>query len=506
MKNITELFLNAADKFPDNVAIIEKDKQITYKELKLEVEQTAAYYLNKGIRQGDRVLIFVPMSIDLYRIVLSLFYIGASAVFLDEWVTKKRMELCCNIADCRGFVGILKARVIGLFSSELRKIPVKTGIKFTKSKSATLQEVSPDQTALITFTTGSTGTPKAADRSHIFLKEQFNALLDEINPQPEDIDMTVLPIVLFVNLGIGCTSVIADYNGSKPDSLQPEKIISQIKKHQINRITASPFFIKALSTRMIKDKVNLNSIQKIFTGGAPVFPAEAKIYSQAFPKSISTIVYGSTESEPISSIKVNELLTDYTNVTQNGLCVGEIYHKTELKIIKILKESITVDSETELEKMETSSDEIGEIIVAGPHVLKKYFNNPEAFKQSKVVSPKKIWHRTGDSGQLINRKLFLTGRCGQLIHFESRVISPFIYENILMGVEGVEIGTILKVKYKIVIVIEPKKGYDESRVNQNLATEIPEFSKVRIISKIPRDPRHNSKIDYPKLLKLLKHN
>ncbi|NJM17110.1 MAG: hypothetical protein HC896_18550 [Bacteroidales bacterium] len=80
-----------------------------------------------------------------------------------------------------------------------------------------MSNVEPHATALITFTTGSTGTPKAADRSHAFLKEQFNALLDEIKPSANDVDMPVLPIVLFVNLGVGCTSVIADFNVAEPN-------------------------------------------------------------------------------------------------------------------------------------------------------------------------------------------------------------------------------------------------------------------------------------------------
>ncbi len=383
MKNITELFLSAASKFPNNIAIIEKDKKISYQDLKTQVEQTAAYFLKKGIRQGDRVLIFVPMSIDLYRIVLALFYIGAAAVFLDEWVSKKRMEICCNIAQCQGFSGIFKARVIALFSSELRKIPVKTGTKFSTENKAKLQEVDAQQTALITFTTGSTGTPKAADRSHNFLKEQFNALLDEINPQPEDIDMTVLPIVLFVNLGIGCTSVIANYNGSKPDTLDPEKIIKQIKKHKINRITASPFFIKAMAKKMLAHKIKLPTVSKIFTGGAPVFPAEAELYKAAFPSTLSTIVYGSTESEPISSIKVTDLLSQFKNVSTNGLAVGKIYHKTELSIIKIVDKEISVASENELAKLEISPGEIGEIIVTGPHVLKNILITSQLLNEAK---------------------------------------------------------------------------------------------------------------------------
>ena len=73
-------------------------------------------------------MIFVPMSIDLYRIVLAIFSMGATAVFLDEWVNKNRLEICCQLADCNGFIGTSKARLSGYFLQELRKIPIKLSI------------------------------------------------------------------------------------------------------------------------------------------------------------------------------------------------------------------------------------------------------------------------------------------------------------------------------------------------------------------------------------------
>lgn len=82
--NIMDYFYIAAKKYPNRIAIIEKNKEISFSKLEKEVEITVSYFQSKGIKKGDRVLIFVPMSIDLYRIVMALFSIGAIAVFLDE--------------------------------------------------------------------------------------------------------------------------------------------------------------------------------------------------------------------------------------------------------------------------------------------------------------------------------------------------------------------------------------------------------------------------------------
>ena len=135
------------------------------------------------------------MGIDLYKIVLALFKIGATAVFLDEWVNKSRMELCCEVAQCNAFIGIFKARVLSIFSTELRKIPIKLGTQIPASKPAQtiIGEVNLTDIALITFTTGTTGKPKAAKRTHEFLQEQFNALTDKMQPQADDVVLTMLP-------------------------------------------------------------------------------------------------------------------------------------------------------------------------------------------------------------------------------------------------------------------------------------------------------------------------
>jgi len=494
--NISKLFIDASEQYPDRLAIIDPSRSITYADLRKDVEETAAYFRSKGIQKGDRVLVFVPMSVDLYRIVLALFYCGATAVFLDAWVNKKRMELCCEIAACKGFIGVPKARIYALFSKELRRIPIKLKLKKQLSNRGDMEDVGPDDSALITFTTGSTGRPKAADRTHGFLKEQFDALIDEIDPQVSDVDMPVLPIVLFVNLGVGCTSVIADFKMSKPESMIPEKLVHQIQQHRVNRITASPFIVEQLA-KLTENKNAFNKIEKVFTGGAPVFPLQAKLLSNTFKNASVNIVYGSTESEPISSIEARELMLKESHLS-DGLPVGQVYHKAEVRVIKITEDAIPTPNLDTFNALRVAEGEIGEIIVSGPHVLQRYFNNDEAFKQNKIVVGDTIWHRTGDSGMLKGNQLFLTGRCQQLMYHENRTLSPFIIENQLQNIEGISMGTLLKINGQLILVIEGKVNDETLAAN---CTSIPHDSIVK--TTIPRDPRHNSKIDYPALKQLL---
>jgi olefin beta-lactone synthetase len=503
-QNIASLFYEAAKKYPNKAAIIYQNQPIRFADLEREVQQQAAYFKAKGIQRGDRVLIFVPMSRDLYRIVLALFSIGATAVFLDEWVSFKRMEWCCEIASCKAFIGGWKVRVLALFSKVLRKVPIHLGLDYAAELGSKtfLENVQSIDTALITFTTGSTGMPKAAKRTHGFLKAQFEALIEKIEPQPDDVDMPVLPIVLLINLGAGCTSVIADFKSSQPHRLNPAKVFRQIEQFGVNRLVASPFFVKQIALHAIANPLKINTLNKIFTGGAPVFPNEAALYDKAFPEAIIQIVYGSTEAEPISNIDAKSLINSAKNALESGLNVGIPYHKAEVRIISIEDNVLIINDIDALNALTQPEKTIGEIIVKGAHVLRAYFNNDEALRRNKIFMGDDCWHRTGDSGYLENGMLYLTGRCAALIPYQGEILSPFMYENYLQSIKGVEVATILKQKDAIIAFVEAKKTFHESIKNeiQAAATAI---TQVRFVQKMPRDLRHHSKIDYEQLKKIM---
>ena len=492
--NITNLFFKAAETYPTKPAIIEIKQDISFAELAKQVKFTAAYFKRAGICKGDRVMVFVPMSINLYRIVLALFHIGAVAVFLDEWASLERLRVACRLADCRGFIGTRKSRMLAFFFPELRRIPIKLSLNTRLKEDLRPLNVEANHSALITFTTGSTGIPKAADRSHGFLAAQFKALIKEVDPQTEDVDMPVLPIVLFLNLGIGCTSVIADFNARKVQTIAPEKIFQQIKKHQVNRITASPFFVKSLSEYCLSHPTHLPSLKKLITGGAPVFPSEAALYLKAFDSLDVQIVYGSTEAEPISSISAKELCTQYAQL-DFGLAVGAPFEDINLKIIAIDETAIPTLNPEEFEEKVLPDGQIGEIVVSGDHVLKRYFRNEAAFQLNKIRVDETIWHRTGDSGRLVDGNMFLTGRCKELISTDQGYLSSFLVESQLNAISGVTMGTLLKVDQQAVLVLE--SHLNATQLQDQLGPF--EFDQLIIRSKIPRDPRHNSKIDYGKL-------
>jgi olefin beta-lactone synthetase len=496
-QNSIQLLLDAAAKYPQKIAIIDANESVTFEQLLQMVKQKANYFTEKKISAGDRVLVFTPMSIHLYVNVLGLFYIGATAVFLDEWVSKKRLELCCTLADCKGIIAGWKVRLLAMFSKSLRCIPVQlnpTALS-TKTEIQVYQSLAND-TALITFTTGSTGIPKAANRTHAFLQAQFTALMPLLHQQQDMIDMPMLPIVLLLNLGIGRTSVIADFKASKPNSFDAKKIAQQIAQQQVQSITASPHYLLQLAQHYQVHQI-VSPIQKVLIGGAPVFPNDAQILVKHLCAN-TTIVYGSTEAEPIAHTAANQLITDYSNTNQ-GLYVGQIDASATVQIIHYTPNAIGTQ---QLDKMILEQGRKGEIIVSGAHVLDAYFKNNEAFVQNKIIDKHgKLWHRTGDLGYFDElQQLFLLGRCKQSFIHEKQVIYPFIIEQQLQSIDGVQKGTILQDGQDVIVFVETKKY--SKQLEEIVKTKLQELNlqyyTIRF-QQIPRDPRHHSKIDYDKL-------
>jgi len=503
MNNIADVFFRAAAKDPERIAIIHRDRSITYGELARQVRSTAAHFRGEGLGHGDRVLVFVPMGIDLYRIVLALFSIGAAAVFLDAWAGWKRMELCCGLAQCKGFIGGWKLRLLAWFSGPVRRIPVKLGTRIPPSGVSDIQVVNPDDTALITFTTGSTGTPKAARRSHAFLAAQFDALTEELDPSPADVDMTTLPIVLFLNLGIGCTSVIPDFKPSKPASFNGKVVTDELRKHTVDRLTASPSQVSTLASHLSATRTAIPALKKVFTGGAPVFPRDAEVMRQAFPGAAVKVVFGSTECEPISSIKAERLVKDHGELDK-GLCVGNVFHRTALRVIRIEEGALATATPGELDMMTLPTSAIGEIIVSGEHVLRSYFNNEEAFRRNKITVDGTVWHRTGDSGFVDEPGLlYLTGRCAQLIHRDGRVLAPFVWEDKLLRHRGVVRGTLYEREGLVIAIVEASPGTDRKALRAELLSAHTELDDIGYTERMPMDPRHQSKIDHEALRKMI---
>lgn len=503
--NCGQLFIRAAQTHPNRIALTDGRENITFSLLQKWIEASASRFQEKGIEKNDAVLVFIPVSISLYVHVMALLYVGAVPVLVDEWADIKRIRQCCETVTPKALLLPWKYRWIVFLFKFLRRIPLRISPSnphiSTQNKSITA--VNLHDPALITFTTGSTGIPKAAIRTHAILKAQLNALSPFLI-NDASVCLTLLPIVVLLNLGLGKTTVISRTSPKNYTPADAKELVLLIEKEQIDTIIASPFLLTELAKCVIANGQTMRYVKKIVTGGGPVFPTDAALMCQAFPQITTTVVYGSTEAEPISHLNA-AVLANWPDTIEKGLPAGAVDAAATVAIIPMQEEAWPPMSDVQWQQQLTWPETVGEIVVSGDHVVKHYLKNKTAESATKINVGQTIWHRTGDAGRLdAQGQLFLYGRCSQVMYYDNRTLYPFLIEYEAKQVSGIRQAAFLNFNGKPVLAFSTTAEYDEkaftswarNRWGKNLLTE-------RLPS-IPLDARHRTKVDYAALKKMIR--
>jgi acyl-CoA synthetase (AMP-forming)/AMP-acid ligase II len=464
-----------------------------------QIKQFAHRLTRKGIQPGERVIIMIPMSPELYVALLAVIRCGAVAVFVDPWIPMRQIAAFAAFATPSGFIGVPKSHLLRLLNPSLARvrisvstgtvacgIPARLSMQRLASEPADLPPaaVALDAPALITFTSGSSGTPKGANRTHGFLGAQHHALSQTLDYGDDDVDMPMFPVFALRNLAAGITSVVPTMDFRKVAEVDATAINRQIQEHRVSLVTASPPFIDRLAE--LSDPPVL---RKIFTGGAPVSDKQLERWHAAFPATPIEIIYGSTEAEPVAHISSVERLA---TSGAEGFCCGKPTPLIQTCIVQIKKERI---EPADLAALVLPQGETGELLVAGEHVCRDYFNNPAAGRDSKIIEPDgTCWHRMGDTGYLDTEgRFFLTGRVHTTIVRHGHVLHAQLVEAAI----GKQIPEAIRVAAleqdgKLLIVIQ-------GTPTPNPPTDIDADIIIVTEKPLPLDPRHNSKIDYTRL-------
>lgn len=516
---IGDILREQARSRPTATALIDDrvGRTLTFAELEEAVAHAAAWWQAQGLRRGRAVLVFVPMSADLYVAMLALFRIGAVALFLDPSAGREHLERCCARWAPDALLAVPKAHLLRLRSPALRRIPIKVSVGYwvpgarswpTRWDGAGVatNAAESEDAALVTFTSGSTGVPKAAVRTHGFLLAQYRALAPSIALEAGEVDLATLPVFVLANLAAGVTTVIPDVDLRRPGAIDAQKVFSQIERRGVTRITASPAFFERLVAYGKGTGRMLPALRKIYTGGAPVFPRLLEALRSLAPNAHVVAVYGSTEAEPVAHIEAGEI-TDRDLAAMRagqGLIAGVPVMEIRLAV---------VSDEWGRPRMELSAEAwtkaalpmgaIGEIVVSGEHVLKGYLGGIGE-EETKFRVAGEVWHRTGDAGCFDEHgRVWLLGRCAARIDDARGRLYPFGVECVAMTFPEIRRAAALAHSGRRLLVIEAKKAETlERRLRSAIAWA--QIDDVVFVNTIPVDKRHNAKIDYPALRETLK--
>jgi len=229
-------------------------------------------------------------------------------------------------------------------------------------------------------------------------------------------------------------------------------------------------------------------------------PALIEQLNRVAPHAGIISVYGSTEAEPVALLPANEILAEISALTANGAGIL-LGHAVSDICVKIL------DSHREQQPTGVT----GEIWVAGEHVARAYFSNPNADATNKHHDTDGlIWHRMGDLGYTDQAgRLWLTGRLNTVIERDGQSLYPVPVEAAVGTLAYVQRAALIGVgdpgtREKAVLIVELKRGMSkpsgwQSQIKALCAQRGWSLDGIYAIRRIPLDPRHNARIDYARL-------
>ena len=360
-------------------------------------------------------------------------------------------------------------------------------------------DVPDDAPALLTFTSGSTGAPKAAVRSHGLLAAQQRAVAAALGLGPGVRDLATLPVFVLADLAAGATAVLADADLARPGEVDARRLARQIDAEQPTRATASPAFFE----RLLADAPEtLAGLDRIDTGGAPVFPDLLDRLRAAAPGARVAAVYGSTEAEPVAHLDAASLTdADRARVRAGGgLPAGLAVPEVRLRVIADRWGTpLGPFSPFDFDALELPAGEAGEVVVAGAHVVPGYLGGA-GDAETKVAVGSARWHRTGDAGlKDADGRLWLLGRCAAAARDERGVLYPLQVEAAARALPGVRRAAFLAEGGRRILAVEGPSDAAALRVALAWAA----LDAVVPVARIPLDRRHQAKVDYPALRALL---
>lgn len=521
--NLSSLLQAQAATRPDALALVDATgrdvRSYTFAQLDEAVSRAATLLHRHGLRPDDRVLVFHPMAADLYIALGAIFRLGAAALFVDPGLGRAQIADACARLAPNALLATPKAHLLRLAVPALRRIPLAVatgwGAPFALSWRNLWQTpadapgvaTTTATPALITLTSGSTGRPKVALRSQGFLQAQHAAIHATLDLEPGDRVITTLPIFVLSFLGAGITTLLPAVDLRHPGRVDAPALVQQIDQHRATCLAASPALLEQIARACAATGRTLPGLTRIYSGGAPVFPDLLDAIQAAAPQATVTAVYGATEAEPMAHLDRSAIAPEDRQQMQSGggLLVGTPIPAVRLRILPDRwgtplgpLDPAAFDAQT------LPAGQPGEILVSGDHVLTGYWQG-EGDAETKLRVGDTVWHRTGDAGYLDDTgRLWLLGRCAARVADAHGILYPFAVECAAQGFAEVKHAALVALDGERVLALElytPLTPERRAALAEALAWA--NLGRLLTLPRLPVDPRHNAKIDYPALRKLL---
>ena len=479
-----------AEEYPNNIAFDFMGRSTTYRKMVQEIEKCARSLKTLGVRPGDKITIAMPNCPQAIYMFYAVNLVGGIANMIHPLSAEKEIEFYLNesqsttaitldqfydkfehIRQNTGIINIIIASVKDALSRTIRagymltegrkiqKIPDDAPVirwrefmdmsRFCFYKNFWVER-GYDDPAVILYSGGTTGTTKGI----VLTNGNFNALAQQIiatNPmfRPGDRMLAAMPLFHGFGLGVCVHSMLA--NGGRCiliPRFTAKSYAKQIVKYKCNFIAGVPTLYEALLRLPSMDGADLSSLKGVFSGGDSLSIELKKKFDKFLYDHHAVIQvregYGTTET-------VTACCLTPTHIYKEG-SIGLPFPDTYIKIVKPGTDE------------ELPYGEEGEILLAGPTVMKEYMNHPdETAKTLRKHDDGLTWVYTGDLGVMDEQGfIYFRGRAKRMIISSGYNVYPGQIENILDANDMVQMSCVIGVpdaykmqKVKAFVMLKP---------------------------------------------------
>ena len=481
MSTVRELFLFSTSKFSDNIAVVEDDQRVSYKDLGSMVDSFSSFLNSKGIKKGDAIIILLPNSIEFVVAFFSISNLGAVSVPVNASFKKDEIAYYINHSSAKLILTQAQLKPLVDEVSSENKVPYSI-VKGASSEwnthyfeADTIQSIAIDSNdeAIYLYSTGSTGRPKRVSRTHQNLVALADNHTQTVGWTEKDKILFAVPISHTYGFGNFISSIKIGATIFVLSGFNRTRVLDLLEEESITIFPAVPVMLDVLAKTYLSQPRDLSNLKLVISAGAPL---AAKTFISFYEKFsvYPRQLYGSSETGVISINLGDDIKNTFNSVGQHVKNV----------VVKILDEG----------GQELGIDEVGEIVVKSPSMTTTgYYGLPE---ETKEVF-KDGYYFTGDLGRIDKDGfIYIVGRKKLFINISGNKVDPLEVENVLLDHPNVKEVAVLGITdsdgvESVKAVIVPSEVIQKKDILELCRERIAEFKIPKTIEfrdELPRSP------------------
>ncbi len=416
--NLAANLTATAARFGDRVALKLDDAELSYAALDEAAARVAGMLRERGIEAGDRVAVMLPNVPYFAAVYYGVLRLGATVVPMNVLLKGREVRFYLDDPGAKilfAWHGFAEAAEQGAQDAGVELVLVTPG-EFERQVVAAepVREVAQragDDTAVILYTSGTTGTPKGAELTHDNLRRNVDIARGLFSLSEDAVVLGALP--LFHSFGQTCglnACVRAGGMLTLIPRFDPGKALEIIARDRVTVFEGVPTMYSAMLNHPDAGAADTSSLQVCASGGAAM-PVEVM---RAFEEKFGCIVlegYGLSETSPVASF-------NHPDRERKAGSIGTPIEGVEMKVVD--------DQDADL-----PAGEVGEIVIRGHNVMKGYWQRPDATQECMRGG----WFHTGDMARvdedgyffIVDRKKDLIIRGGYNVY--PREVEEVFYEH-----------------------------------------------------------------------------